>query len=140
MALLPEGFWYRSFTHKLRWIQHISSCQGAQRYSKSLNYFYFSDGFGKSLYTDTFRKRVSLFDPEASIKYYFNADNSIKGCRYLAQLQKRLRETVAEKPRVALSFLRTVPSFVFVLTSLGVYLIDIPHINFGRTFSGLPGE
>ncbi len=47
----------------------------------------------------------------------------IKGCRYLAQLQKRLRETVAEKPRVALSFLRTVPSFVFVLTSLGVYLM-----------------
>ena len=77
LALLPEGFWYRSFTHKLRWIQHISSYQGAQRYSKSLNYFYFSDGFGKSLYTDTFRKRVSLFDPEASIKYYFNADNSI---------------------------------------------------------------
>ena len=44
----------------------------------------------------------------------------IKGCRYLAQLQKRLRETVAEKPRVALSSLRTVPSFVFVLTSFGV--------------------
>jgi asparagine synthase (glutamine-hydrolysing) len=74
--LVPEGFWYRSFSHKLRWIQQMSFCHGGERYAKSLSYFYFSDGFRNGLYTDKFRSSVKLFDPEACIKDYFDSDNA----------------------------------------------------------------
>lgn len=74
--LVPEGFWYRSFSHKLRWIQQMSLYKGGERYSKSLSYFYFSDNFKSSLYTEKFQKNVGMFDPEASIKDYFNSHNA----------------------------------------------------------------
>jgi asparagine synthase (glutamine-hydrolysing) len=73
---LSEGFWYRSFSHKLRWFHQISFHQGAERYSKSLGYFYFSNGCGYPLYTESFRKSVAWFDPEACIKDCFNSDNA----------------------------------------------------------------
>jgi asparagine synthase (glutamine-hydrolysing) len=73
---LPEGFWYRSLSHKLRWLHQISFYQGAERYSKSLGYFYFSNGRSSSLYTEGFRKSVAWFDPEGSIKDCFNSDNA----------------------------------------------------------------
>ena len=76
MNLVPEGFWYRSFSHKLRWMHQMSFYNGGERYAKSLSYFYFSDGFKNSLYTDKFRANVELFDPEACIKDYFNSSNA----------------------------------------------------------------
>jgi asparagine synthase (glutamine-hydrolysing) len=76
LNLLSEGFWYRSFSHKLRWLHQISFYQGAERYSKSLGYFYFANGRNSSLYTEGFRKRVAWFDPEDCIKECFNSDNA----------------------------------------------------------------
>jgi asparagine synthase (glutamine-hydrolysing) len=76
MNFMPEGFLYRSFSHKLRWMHQMSFYQAGERYSKSLSYFYFSDGFKNRLYTEKFRKSVELFDPEACIKDYFNSDNA----------------------------------------------------------------
>ena len=76
LKLLPEGFWYRSYSHQLRWIHQLSFFKGAERYAKSLGYFYFSDGYKRKLYTEGFRKAVGMFDPEGSIKFYFNADNA----------------------------------------------------------------
>lgn len=73
---LSEGFWYRSFSHKLRWFHQISFYQGAERYSKSLGYFYFSNGCGYPLYTEPFRKSLEWFDPEGCIKDCFNSDNA----------------------------------------------------------------
>jgi asparagine synthase (glutamine-hydrolysing) len=73
---VPEGFWYRSFSHKLKWMHQMSFHRGGERYAKSLGYFYFSDKFKDRLYTDEFRKKVGLFDPEACIKEYFNSDNA----------------------------------------------------------------
>jgi len=73
---LPDGFWYRSLRHKLRWMHQMSTYQGGERYAKSLSYFYFSDSFKNGLYTDNFRKKVGMFDPEACIKHYFNSDNA----------------------------------------------------------------
>ncbi len=76
MNLMPEGFLYRSFSHKLRWMHQMSFYHGGERYSKSLCYFYFSDGFKNRLYTKKFLKSVALFDPEACIKDYFNSHNA----------------------------------------------------------------
>lgn len=76
LKLMPEGFWYRSWSHRLRWIHQMSFHADGDRYTKSLSYFYFSDGYKKSLYTDKFRKSVNLFDPEQSLKRYFDSDNA----------------------------------------------------------------
>jgi asparagine synthase (glutamine-hydrolysing) len=76
LDLMPEGFWYQSASHKLKWIHQISFYNGGERYSKSLSYFYFSNGYGDKLYTKNFLNEVALFDPEASIKNYFDSDNA----------------------------------------------------------------
>jgi len=76
MDTMPEGFWYRSLSHKLKWMHQMSFSAGGQRYAKSLSYFYFSDKYKHLLYTDQFRKRVELFDPEACIKDYYDSDNA----------------------------------------------------------------
>jgi asparagine synthase (glutamine-hydrolysing) len=72
LKLMPEGFWYRSTSHKLRWMQQLSFYSGGRRYAKSLGYFYFSDEFQRSLYTEEFRSKVAAFDPEAAIRYYYD--------------------------------------------------------------------
>ncbi len=73
LGLIPEGFWYRSLTHQLRWLNRISYFKGADRYAKSLSYFYFSDHFRNELYTEEFKNRVSGFDPEECIRLYYNS-------------------------------------------------------------------
>jgi asparagine synthase (glutamine-hydrolysing) len=76
--LVPEGFWYRSFSHKLRWMHQMSFSHGGERYAKSLSYFYFSDGYKQNLYTDKFRENVRLFDPEACLRNYFDSNNAVE--------------------------------------------------------------
>jgi asparagine synthase (glutamine-hydrolysing) len=73
---MPEGFWYRSLSHKLRWIHQISFSNGGERYSKSLSYFYFSNGYFKQLFSEKYQNQLSAFDPEESIKTYFNSGNA----------------------------------------------------------------
>lgn len=70
---MPEGFWYRSLSHKLRWIHQMSFYNGGERYAKSLSYFYFSDRYKKELYTKKFREQSGMFDPEKNISEYFNS-------------------------------------------------------------------
>jgi hypothetical protein len=54
----------------------MSFFQGGGRYAKSLSYFYFSDGFKNELYSNKFLETVGAFDPETSIKNYFDSDNT----------------------------------------------------------------
>jgi len=76
LSRLPEGFWYRSQSHKARWLHNISFYEGAERYAKSLGYFYFSNAAGGRLYTEAFRKAVAWFDPEGCIKDCFDSNNA----------------------------------------------------------------
>jgi asparagine synthase (glutamine-hydrolysing) len=76
IELVPEGFWYRSASHQMKWMHQMSFFEAGQRYAKSLGYFYLSDSYKKALYTDRFRKAVGLFEPEACIKTYFDNDNA----------------------------------------------------------------
>jgi len=76
LGFMPEGFWYRSFSHRLRWIHQMSFYTGGERYAKSLSYFYFSDRFKEVLYTDKFSNMVGMFDPSRSLKEYFESDNA----------------------------------------------------------------
>ena len=76
IQLVPEGFWYRSFSHKLKWMHQLSFYEGSERYAKSLSYFYFSDAFKRQLYTGKFLDAVGAFDPEACLKDQFDCDNA----------------------------------------------------------------
>ena len=76
MRIIPEGSWYRSFSHQIKWMHQMSFYESGERYAKSLSYFYFSDGFKKALYTDRFKRSVGLFEPEAVIKSYFDSTNA----------------------------------------------------------------
>ncbi|MDM8553130.1 asparagine synthase (glutamine-hydrolyzing) [Desulfococcaceae bacterium HSG7] len=73
---MPEGFWYRSLSHKLKWMHQMSFSEKGRRYAKSLSYFYFSDKYKSKLYTQAFMKQVGIFDPEAILVNFFNSDNA----------------------------------------------------------------
>jgi asparagine synthase (glutamine-hydrolysing) len=73
---MPEGFWYQSLSHKLKWIHQISFFDKGERYSKSLSYFYFSHNYHNNLFTEEYLEKINSFDPEATIKTFFDSENA----------------------------------------------------------------
>lgn len=69
---ISDGNWYQSVGHQLKWLETIARYEGSERYAKSLSYFYFSDEFKQALYTPKFLQEVGAFDPEQTIKHYFD--------------------------------------------------------------------
>ncbi len=67
---LPDGFWYKSLSHRLRWLDEVADADGGRRYARSLSYFYFTPRRRRELYTDSFRSRVAGFDPEAAVVFW----------------------------------------------------------------------
>ena len=67
LDLAPDGFWYKSLTHQLRWMDDLAQVSGGRRYARSLSYAYFTPARRAELYTEVFRKRVTAFDAEASL-------------------------------------------------------------------------
>lgn len=63
----PDGFWYKSLSSRLRWLDEVASVEEARRYPRSLRYFYFTPDLARELYTEDFARRVERFDVEASI-------------------------------------------------------------------------
>jgi asparagine synthase (glutamine-hydrolysing) len=76
LRLLPEGFWYKSLSHKLKWLNQLSFAEGGRRYARSLSYFYFTDEWRQRLYGDTLRAALTDADPEAQICALFDCDNA----------------------------------------------------------------
>jgi asparagine synthase (glutamine-hydrolysing) len=78
LRLLPEGFWYKSLSHKLRWLNQMSFNDGGLRYARSLGYFYFSEQHRDSLYGHRLNGKLNGYDPEESITSYFECDNALE--------------------------------------------------------------
>jgi asparagine synthase (glutamine-hydrolysing) len=77
LRFLPDGFWYKSFSHKLKWMNQLSlSPRGGQRYAQSLNYFYFSDQYRETLYGDRLTHRLNGHDALETIYAWFDCDNA----------------------------------------------------------------
>jgi asparagine synthase (glutamine-hydrolysing) len=76
LRLMPEGFWYKSFSHKLKWLNQLSFAEGGRRYARSLSYFYFTEEFRQALYGDKLSEGLDHFDPEAQLCAYFDCDNA----------------------------------------------------------------
>lgn len=67
LSMMPDGGWYKSKAHQLKWLHSLSFMKGAKRYSRSLSYFYFGPDWRDRLYGSTMRKAVENFEPEEAI-------------------------------------------------------------------------
>ena len=53
---LPDQFTFKSFTHKLRWVDLMARKTGGERYAESLQYFWFNEARRAELYTPGFAR------------------------------------------------------------------------------------
>src|SRR5262245_13320357 len=67
LRLAPDGFWYKSLTHQIRWLDELAQVSGGRRYARSLGYAYFTPSRRETLYTHQFRDAVAALDPEAAL-------------------------------------------------------------------------
>ena len=68
LDLIPDGRWYKSKTHQLKWLHKLSFAAGGARYARSLSYFYFDAERRPGIYGPVMQEAVSKFDPEAAIR------------------------------------------------------------------------
>ncbi|MHC4949054.1 MAG: asparagine synthase (glutamine-hydrolyzing) [Planctomycetota bacterium] len=68
LRLVPDGRWYKSPAHQLKWMHALSFHDGGTRYAKSLGYFYFADAARAALYGPVMREAMADLDPDTSIR------------------------------------------------------------------------
>jgi asparagine synthase (glutamine-hydrolysing) len=73
---LPDQFTFKSFTHKLRWVDLMARKTGGERYSESLQFFWFNEAHRAELYAPGFRDQVSGSRPDACLLDLYSAPNA----------------------------------------------------------------
>jgi asparagine synthase (glutamine-hydrolysing) len=73
LKCVPDGGWYKSKAHQLKWLHELSFLSGSARYARSLGYFYFGPEWREGLYGPRMRDAIRSFDPAASIREPFEA-------------------------------------------------------------------
>ena len=68
---LPDQFTFKSFTHKLRWVDLMARKTGGERYAESLQYFWFNEAHRLQLYTPAFRAQLDGRRPDACVLELF---------------------------------------------------------------------
>jgi asparagine synthase (glutamine-hydrolysing) len=68
LDMIPDGKWYKSKAHQLKWLHEMSFKSGGERYAGSLSYFYFGDRRRQKLYGPSMLQASEEFDPEFSIR------------------------------------------------------------------------
>jgi asparagine synthase (glutamine-hydrolysing) len=71
LQLVPDGKWYKSRGHRMKWLHRMSFLSGGDRYAGSLSYFYFEPGLKESLYGPAMQSLS--FDPEKAIRAPFES-------------------------------------------------------------------
>jgi asparagine synthase (glutamine-hydrolysing) len=73
---LPDQFTFKSFTHKLRWVDLMARKTGGERYAESLQYFWFNEARRAELYTPGFRAKLDGRRPEACLLDLYATGNA----------------------------------------------------------------
>jgi asparagine synthase (glutamine-hydrolysing) len=73
---LPDQFTFKSFTHKLRWVDLMARKTGGERYSESLQFFWFNEAHRAELYSAGFRKQLSEARPDTCLLELYAAPNA----------------------------------------------------------------
>ena len=58
LGRLPDQFTFKSFTHKLRWVDLMARKTGGERYAESMQFFWFNEAQRVELYTPGYRQRL----------------------------------------------------------------------------------
>jgi len=72
LKALPDGGWYKSKAHQIKWLHELSFLSGSARYVRSLGYFYFGASWADDLYGPVMKQAVSGYDPGESISEPFD--------------------------------------------------------------------
>jgi len=72
LDLIPDGGWYKSRAHQLKWLHSLSFLSGSHRYTRGLGYFYFGPDWREKLYGERMLCAVDGFEPEAVIWDLYN--------------------------------------------------------------------
>ena len=70
---IPDGGWYKSKSHQVKWLHKLSYMSGSERYARSLSYFYFGPERKESLYGPVMQHVTKTFNPENSIREVFDS-------------------------------------------------------------------
>jgi asparagine synthase (glutamine-hydrolysing) len=62
LEMIPDGSWYKSKAHQMKWLHDLSFRSGSDRYARSLSYFYFGSSWIDDLYTPEFASQVNSAD------------------------------------------------------------------------------
>src|ERR687893_1976914 len=73
---LPDQFTFKSFTHKLRWVDLMARKTGGERYSESLQFFWFNEAHRSELYAPGFRDQLLGTRPDACLLDLYAAPNA----------------------------------------------------------------
>ena len=76
LGRLPDQFTFKSFTHKLRWVDQMARKTGGERYAASMQYFWFNEALRAELYTPGFRARLGGRRPEACLLALYDTRNA----------------------------------------------------------------
>ena len=67
LGRLPDQFTFKSFTHKLRWVDQMARKSGGERYSESMQFFWFNEAHRLELYTPEFQRKLGGARPDACV-------------------------------------------------------------------------
>jgi asparagine synthase (glutamine-hydrolysing) len=67
LGRLPDQFTFKSFTHKLRWVDQMARKSGGERYSESMQFFWFNEAHRRELYTPEFHRKLDGARPDACV-------------------------------------------------------------------------
>jgi asparagine synthase (glutamine-hydrolysing) len=83
---LPDQFTFKSFTHKLRWVDLMARKTGGERYAESLQFFWFNEAHRAELYAPEFRRQLLGERPDACLIDLYatpNADAAMDRMMYV---------------------------------------------------------
>jgi asparagine synthase (glutamine-hydrolysing) len=73
LGLVPDGAWYKSKGHQLKWLHQASFLAGGERYAQSLGYFYFTPELKARVAGPALAASLRSFDPYAAIRNAYEA-------------------------------------------------------------------
>jgi asparagine synthase (glutamine-hydrolysing) len=72
LNIVPDGQWYKSVGHQLKWLHRLTFFQGGQRYIESLAYSYINRSFKESLYGQEIERMQREFEAGALMREAFD--------------------------------------------------------------------
>ncbi len=72
LKMIPDGGWYKSVGHQLKWLHRLTFFQGGERYVESLAYSYLNRSFKESFYGPEMERMQREFEPGALMREAFD--------------------------------------------------------------------